>query len=89
MRGSAMSVRAGLVLGILMCGCGAVSAQDGAPPRPAIRAIEPWGGDAALQAGLVAVAARGASVGEQAPSREELLSLLVFISLRNGKGHGA
>jgi hypothetical protein len=76
-----------LVLGILICGCGAASAQDSAPPRPrAIRAVVPVGGGAALQAGLVAVAARGASAGEQAPSREELFSLLVFISLRNDKG---
>jgi hypothetical protein len=84
MRGSAMSVRAGLVLGILMFACGAASAH-GARPQ-AIRAVEPVGGGAALEAGLVAVAARGASVGEQAPSREELFSLLVFISLRNDKG---
>ena len=70
-----------------MFACGAARAQDSAPSRPqAMRAVEPVGGGAALEAGLVAVAARGASVGEQAPSREELFSLLVFISLRNDKG---
>jgi hypothetical protein len=86
-----MSARVGLVLIAMMGACGAAWAQDAAPPKPQpVRAAEPASGRAALEASFASVAARGARTGGQAaPSREELIGILVFMSLRNSKAHGA
>jgi hypothetical protein len=84
-----MSARAGLVLGLL-CVCGAAWGQDAPPPKPrAIQAADPVGGRAALDASLATVAARGMGRTERQPSREELIDILLFMSLRSSKAHGA
>lgn len=85
-----MSARIGLVLA-LVCASGTAWAQGVSPaPEPKlIRAVEQVDGKAALEANLATVAARGAWTGERSPSREELLGVLLIMSLRDGKGHGA
>ncbi|HTQ14055.1 MAG TPA: hypothetical protein VMH86_09280 [Rhizomicrobium sp.] len=86
-----MSARVGLILA-LMCASGAAWAQ-GAPkpkPVPAVARMEaPADATARFEAQFAVVAARGAWTGDRAPSREELLNVLLVMSLRDGRGHGA
>ncbi|MGH6872160.1 MAG: hypothetical protein ACREHE_11695 [Rhizomicrobium sp.] len=86
-----MSAMAGLVLAA-MCASGAVQAQDMTQVK-LMHAVARIDGQAdgrmALEANVVSVAARGAWTGTRAPSREELLDMLLVMSLRDGKGPGA
>ncbi len=65
----------------LLCASPAAYAQDYGPPKPE-RAVS-------LEAGVAHLAAKAAFPQTQPPSQQELLGILLFISLRGTKGRGA
>jgi hypothetical protein len=64
----------------LMCVCPAAFAQDAKAVRPAPVAADTF------EAGMAHLAAKAAFSPQPPPTREELLGVLLFISLRNGRG---
>jgi hypothetical protein len=69
-----------------LCASSAGFAQDAAAPPRAARAeaVNP-----SVEAGVAHLAARATFSPQEAPSRQQLLGILLVISLGNNKGRGA
>jgi len=89
-----MSARALAVILSLVCACPAASAQGSDTGRlhenfRSVRLARAAEAGETLDAGVAGLAAKAAFSPSPPPSRQELLDILLFLSLRDRQGHGA